>query len=160
MMADEENVELRHAVRMKDAHCPRGRLTTHIPTTGVGEDNSHNLGGATRGVPILVVLVDNNHPFDVEAYLSGYTSTAIPKYRRPKADKRAGRTAVDCLVYIINIRPPLAVPAPQLAARHIVKARDVDLYRNTASAYDVFAANAQLPPTTEVAPLDQAWYKE
>jgi hypothetical protein len=67
---------------------------------------------------------------------------------------------VDRLVYIINICPPLAVPALQLAAQHIFKTRDVDLYRNTASAYDVVAANAQLPPAAEVAPLDQAWYDE
>ena len=67
---------------------------------------------------------------------------------------------MDRLVYIINICPPLAVPALQLAAQHIFKTRDIDLYRNTASAYDVVAANAQLPPAAEVIPLDQAWYDE
>ena len=67
---------------------------------------------------------------------------------------------MDRLVYIINICPSLAVPALQLATQHIFKTRDVDLYRNTASAYDVVAANAQLPPAAEVAPLDQAWYDE
>jgi len=67
---------------------------------------------------------------------------------------------VDRLVYIISICPPLAVPALQLAAQQIFKTRDVDLYRNTAGAYDVVAANAQLPPAAEVAPLDQAWYDE
>ena len=67
---------------------------------------------------------------------------------------------MDRLVYIITICPPLAVPALQLAVQHIFKTRDVDLYRNTASAYDVAAANAQLPPAVEVAPLDQAWYDE
>lgn len=67
---------------------------------------------------------------------------------------------MDRLVYIINICHPLAVPALQLAVQHIFKTRDVDLYRNTANAYDVVAANAQLPPASEVAPLDQAWYDE
>ena len=67
---------------------------------------------------------------------------------------------MDRLVYIINICPSLAVPALQLAAQHIFKTRDVDLYRNTTGAYDVMAANAQLPPAAEVAPLDQAWYDE
>lgn len=67
---------------------------------------------------------------------------------------------MDRLVYIVNICPPLAVPALQLAAQHIFKTRDVDLYRNTVSAYDAVAVNAQLPPGAEVAPLDQAWYEE
>jgi len=67
---------------------------------------------------------------------------------------------VDRLVYIINICPPLAVPALQLAVQQIFKTRDTDLYRNTAGAYDAVAANAQLPPAAEVAPLDQAWYDE
>ena len=67
---------------------------------------------------------------------------------------------MDRLVYIINICPPLAVPALQLAVQHIFKTRDVDLYRYTAGAYDVVAVNAQLPPAAEVAPLDQAWYDE
>ena len=67
---------------------------------------------------------------------------------------------MDRLVYIINICPPLAVPALQLAAQHIFKTRDVDLYRNTANVYDVVAANAQLPPAAEVAPLNQAWHDE
>ena len=67
---------------------------------------------------------------------------------------------MDRLVYIINICPSLAVPALQLAVQHIFKTRDVDLYRNIAGAYDVVAANAQLPPAAEVAPLDQAWYDE
>lgn len=67
---------------------------------------------------------------------------------------------MDRLVYIINICPALAVPALQIAAQHIFKTRDVDLYRSTANIYDVAAANAQLPPATEVAPLDQTWYDE
>jgi COP9 signalosome complex subunit 1 len=67
---------------------------------------------------------------------------------------------VDRLVYIINICPSLAAPALQLAAQHIFKTRDIDLYRNTASVYDAVAANAQLPLAAEVAPLDQAWYDE
>ena len=67
---------------------------------------------------------------------------------------------MDRLVYIINLCPTLAVPALQLAAQHIFKTRDVDLYRSAASIYDGVAANAQLPPAAEVAPLDQAWYDE
>lgn len=67
---------------------------------------------------------------------------------------------MDRLVYIITICPVLAVPALQLAVQHIFKTRDVDLYRHTAGAYDAVAANAQLPPAAEVAPLDQAWYDE
>ena len=67
---------------------------------------------------------------------------------------------MDRLVYIINICPTLAVPALQLAAQHIFKTRDVDLYRNIANIYDAVAADAQLPPATEVAPLDHVWYDE
>ena len=63
-------------------------------------------------------------------------------------------------MYIINVCPTLAVPALQLAVQHIFKTRDVDLYRNVAGAYDVAAANSQLPPAAEVAPLNQAWYDE
>lgn len=67
---------------------------------------------------------------------------------------------MDRLVHIIEICPALAVPALQLAAQHIFKTRDVDLYRQATGTYDNIAANAQLPPATEVAPLDQAWYDE
>lgn len=67
---------------------------------------------------------------------------------------------MDRLLYIITICPALAVPALQLAVQHIFKTRDVDLYRNVAGTYDVTAANSQLPPAAEVAPLDQAWYDE
>lgn len=67
---------------------------------------------------------------------------------------------MDRLQYIISICPALAVPALQLAAQHIFKTRDVDLYRSTAIIYDGVATNAQLPPAAEVAPLDQAWYEE
>ena len=67
---------------------------------------------------------------------------------------------MDRLVYIINICPVLAVPALQLAAQHAFRTRDADLYRNAANIYDGVAANAQLPPAVEVAPLDQAWYDE
>jgi hypothetical protein len=67
---------------------------------------------------------------------------------------------VDRLAYIINVCPALAVPALQLATQHIFKTRDTDLYRSAAGAYDTVAANAQLPPAAEVAPLDQAWQDE
>lgn len=51
----------------------------------VDEDNTHNLRGATRGGPTPVVPVDNNHPFDIEAYSSSYTGT-ISKRRRLTID--------------------------------------------------------------------------
>lgn len=67
---------------------------------------------------------------------------------------------MDRLVCIVNICPSLAVQALQLAAQHIFKTRDTDLYRHAVGVYDAVAANAQLPPAAEVAPLDQAWYDE
>lgn len=67
---------------------------------------------------------------------------------------------MDRLVYIINLCPPLAVQALQLATQHIFKTRDVDLYRSTVNAYDIVAINAQLPPAADIAPLDQAWHDE
>jgi hypothetical protein len=43
----------------------------------VDEDTNQNLKGANRGIPAQVILVDNNHPFDIEAYSSSYTGMMI-----------------------------------------------------------------------------------
>ena len=70
------NTDTRFGWKTRSAH-----VTTNIPTMDVDEDNSHNLRGTTRGVPTPVILVDNNHPFDIEAYSSGYTGMAISNHR-------------------------------------------------------------------------------
>lgn len=52
----------------------------------VDEDTSQNQRGMTRSIPVPAILVDNNHPFDIEAYSSSYTGMAISKCWRPITD--------------------------------------------------------------------------
>lgn len=52
----------------------------------VDEDASQNLRGTTRGFPAPVILVDNNHPFDIEAYSSSYAGMMTPKHQLSATD--------------------------------------------------------------------------
>ncbi|KAG8928014.1 hypothetical protein FRC02_007467 [Tulasnella sp. 418] len=79
------------------------------------------------------ILVDENHPFDLEAYVSSYS----------------GRAAAIRLIFIANSCPPLAVQAYQLAIQYIQQTPDANLYLSTLTAHNAIAPNP--------IPQDQKW---
>ncbi|KAF7329678.1 PCI domain-containing protein [Mycena kentingensis (nom. inval.)] len=94
-----------------------------------------------------LVVVDDQHPFDLDSYIANYT----------------GRGIIDRLVHIIACAPGLAVEAYQLALQHVHKLRDPSLYQVVLAAYEA-ASSADpaitLPPASEVASLDTKWADE
>ncbi|KIK68408.1 hypothetical protein GYMLUDRAFT_35823 [Collybiopsis luxurians FD-317 M1] len=67
-----------------------------------------------------LVFVDDNHPFDLDSYISNYT----------------GRTAIDRLTHIVSVCPSVAVDAFTLAVKLIQKSRDPSLYQTLCHAYE------------------------
>jgi COP9 signalosome complex subunit 1 len=67
---------------------------------------------------------------------------------------------VDRLIHVIHTCPSLASHALRLATSHIYQLRDVNLYHAMAAAYDSVQAEAGLPPSAEVAPLDTKWLEQ
>ncbi|TFK52824.1 PCI-domain-containing protein [Heliocybe sulcata] len=96
--------------------------------------------------PTPTVVVDENHPFELETYMSSYT----------------GRVAVDRLVHIISLAPSIAPQALQLALRHIQSLRDPALYQVVLAAYEQAASHGsvQLPAADDVATINQRWVDE
>ncbi|KAH7920716.1 PCI-domain-containing protein [Leucogyrophana mollusca] len=93
-----------------------------------------------------VLPIDDEHPFDLDAYIAGYT----------------GRTAVDRLLHIIPLCPAVAPHALKLAVTHIHSLRDPNLYQAAIAAYEFAAAapDADLPPVAEVCLIDTTWLEE
>ncbi|KAG2040446.1 26S proteasome subunit RPN7-domain-containing protein [Suillus americanus] len=89
--------------------------------------------------------VDDAHPFDLDAYISGYS----------------GRTAFDRLVHIISTCPTLAPQALKLAFAQIEVLRDPTLYQTAMNAYDAVAdlPEVQLPPS-EFCSVNTVWCEE
>ncbi|EKM56660.1 uncharacterized protein PHACADRAFT_253909 [Phanerochaete carnosa HHB-10118-sp] len=103
----------------------------------------------TRRTGVMRVLpIDDNHPFDLDQYISNYT----------------GRALVDRLTFLIPQCPTLAVQAAQVAAKHIRNMRDTSLYSHLSIAYEQAQTNASsdapLPPFHEVVSIDQTWIEE
>ncbi|OSX58352.1 hypothetical protein POSPLADRAFT_1154048 [Postia placenta MAD-698-R-SB12] len=94
----------------------------------------------------LSLPVDDAHPLDLDAITSSYTDRSI----------------VERLVHITAACPAVAVQALQLALDQVFKMRDTNLYFSVRSAYEQCQGNSQgqLPPITEIAPLDQKWIDE
>ncbi|KAI0697628.1 PCI-domain-containing protein [Cerioporus squamosus] len=92
------------------------------------------------------VVVDDAHPFDLEAYISGYS----------------GRSYVDHLLHIMSVCPTLAPQALQLAIKEALKGRDPTLYRNIFAAYERAHSEApeETPELNTIATLDQKWIEE
>ncbi|KAG2102182.1 26S proteasome subunit RPN7-domain-containing protein [Suillus cothurnatus] len=90
--------------------------------------------------------VDDAHPFDLDAYISGYS----------------GRTAFDRLVHIISTCPTLAPQALKQAFAQIEELRDPTLYQTAMNAYDSVAdlPEVQLPPTSELCSVNTVWCEE
>jgi len=82
----------------------------------------------------MQVVVDETHPFDLDAYISSYS----------------GRTAYIRSVFIATHCPTLAPQAYQLALQHLQQGSDVSAYLQVISAYN------NLPNVSHSLP-DQAW---
>ncbi|KAF5366148.1 hypothetical protein D9757_010959 [Collybiopsis confluens] len=91
------------------------------------------------------VFVDDNHPFELDAYISNYT----------------GRTAIDRLTHIVSVCPSVAVEAFSLAAKLIQKSRDPSLYQTLCHAYEQVSVypDVQLPSISTL-PVIQSKYTE
>ncbi|KAI0752860.1 PCI-domain-containing protein [Daedaleopsis nitida] len=89
------------------------------------------------------LVVDDAHPFELEAYISGYS----------------GRSYVDRLLHIMSACPPLAPQALQLATKEAFKGRDTSLYRSIFAAYERVHADAsdEIPEPSSIAQLDLRW---
>lgn len=90
-----------------------------------------------------VVYVDDNHPFDLDSYISNYT----------------GRAAIDRLTHIVSVCPSVAVDAFTLAVRLIQKAHDPGLFQTLCHAYEQVAAysNVKLPSISELPAIQTKW---
>ena len=112
--------------------------------------------------------VDDAHPFDLEAYISGYKGTSLVKCVLCAAQINiivfgTGRTVVDRLIWIIPQCPPIAVQAVQIAMTIIPQLRDPNLPTSLQYAYEAAVASGvqeDMPPFAELANVDQAWVDE
>ncbi|KAH8112809.1 26S proteasome subunit RPN7-domain-containing protein [Phellopilus nigrolimitatus] len=82
------------------------------------------------------VVVDDAHPFDLEAYIAGYS----------------GMTAIYRLLHILERCPTLANATFQLAIQRIKAGRDVAFYRALVNLYNVV-----LPEGADFIEVDDAW---
>lgn len=87
-----------------------------------------------------VVIVDEAHPFDLDAYISGYS----------------GRAAMDRLIHIISLSPTLAPQAFKRALQLLTAStqRDTEYYKVILGTYDTVAARQgiRIPPLEELLP--------
>ncbi|KAI0319325.1 G protein pathway suppressor 1 [Amylostereum chailletii] len=95
----------------------------------------------------VVVTIDDAHPFDLDAYIAGYT----------------GRTAIDHLMYIISSAPSLAPLALKRALELLVEPtqRDTSLYQSLLSVYATAGdvSGAQMPELDVVIPDPSLYIK-
>ena len=115
------------------------------------------------------VIVDDAHPFDLEAYISGYSGRSfLSRAELPlDSNSRAGRAAMDRLNHIITYSPSLAPQAFKRALQLLTAStqRDTEYYKvilacyeNTTSRYGV-----KLPPLEDLLPDHSpylAWIEE
>ncbi|PAV18220.1 G pathway suppressor 1 [Pyrrhoderma noxium] len=86
--------------------------------------------------PLLMVTIDDAHPFDLETYVSGYSD----------------RAAIIRLLYILECCPSLARPAFDAAVQRIKTGRDVSFYNNAVNLY-----NQTLPDGADREEVDAQW---
>jgi len=86
------------------------------------------------------IIVDDAHPFDLDAYISGYS----------------GRAAMDRLIHIISFSPSLAPQAFKKALQLLTAPtqRDTEYYKGILGAYEAVTSRhgARLPPLEELLP--------
>ncbi|KAH9929081.1 PCI-domain-containing protein [Epithele typhae] len=98
----------------------------------------------------LSIPVDESHPFDPEAYISGYS----------------GKSYVDRLVHVMNVCPELAPQALPLATKEALKGRDTGLYKSAFNAYERAATEMSkrqeegLPEASSIVAMDTKWIEE
>lgn len=110
------------------------------------QQNEKQEASSSSFTAIQPVVVDDNHPFDLDSYIN--------QYKGPQA-------ILDRLIHIIPRCPPLALPAVQIALRQIPSLRDITMYRALRVAYEyAVRISSSLPPLDEVIPLDQKWIDE
>ncbi|KAN0139188.1 26S proteasome subunit RPN7 domain containing protein [Lactarius tabidus] len=95
---------------------------------------------SSRAAATWSIVVDEAHPFDLDAYISGYS----------------GRTALDRLIYIITHSPTLAPQALKRSLQLLTAPtqRDTGLYEAIFSAYKTTASQpgVELPSLEELIP--------
>jgi len=126
--------------------CFHRRGTMDIDILEENEQHSQADAGKASGKRPSVLPVDEAHPLDLENYIQSYS----------------GRTAIERLAQIITLCPSIATQALQAALKDVFTMRDVNLYRSVLSAYDqtANASNGEIPPASEVAPVNQKWIDE
>ncbi|KAI0299370.1 G protein pathway suppressor 1 [Multifurca ochricompacta] len=95
---------------------------------------------SSKGAAPLAVVVDDAHPFDLDAYISGYS----------------GRAGLDRLINTISLSPTLAPQALTRSLQLLVEPaqRDTDLYKTILSAYEGASSRPgyNLPSLDELLP--------
>ena len=107
--------------------------------------------------------VDDAHPFDLDAYIAGYSGQSPPRPPQLSSPPHTGRTAVDRLLAITAACPAIAPQALKLAFTHLYRLRDPSLVQATLAAYAGAAALPEgqgLPPAADVVAVDTAWIEE
>lgn len=92
------------------------------------------------------VVVDDAHPFDLDAYISNYT----------------GRTALERLCHIITHCPGLAIDAYSLTIKLVQETRDTTLYDSIQAAYERISTTTgvDLPPAQDIAAVNASWLND
>ncbi|KIY42962.1 PCI-domain-containing protein [Fistulina hepatica ATCC 64428] len=100
--------------------------------------------GHRRSSPIIVI--DDAHPFDLEAYISNYT----------------GQTAIDRLLHLIHVAPSIAPYAFRMVIERIQKSRNPSLLQQAISIYEQTASSSSelLPSANDLVTLDTRWADE
>lgn len=104
------------------------------------------------------VVVDDAHPFDLDAYISSYTGhrALSALLNAPTNQLATGRTAVQRLLHIANVCPSLAQPALARAVRLLRQAREPHTYLNTIAMHNSLPG---LSPADHLEP-DKKWVDE
>lgn len=103
------------------------------------------------------VPVDDDHPFDLESYMSIYTGAVnfVESFSRTSiTPSYTGPTAVHRLIHIANHSPTLAPAALQSAIQTILQTSNTSLYSSTVQDYNALIS------TRDAIPVDQSWIEE
>ncbi|GJJ14718.1 hypothetical protein Clacol_008985 [Clathrus columnatus] len=97
------------------------------------------------------VAIDDEHPFDLDAFLSNYTGSYNGLYHHlTDNDLIIGRMTIHRLLHIAKHAPTLAPSALQLAIQYILQTSNTTLYVSTLQEYNSL-------PSVEHIPVQQKW---
>ncbi len=110
----------------------------------------------------IIAPVDDEHPFDLDSYISNYSGKPLKDRMSWELNLSVGRTVIDRLIHIVFICPTIAPEAFQLCVQHIHQSRDPTLYQTLLQAYEHIASTegVSLPNPLELAELDMKWADE